>query len=280
MHGQSDTWHVGDDIDVGGVSRIWKVTRENDKIVYAAKLARNTSSVKSVVYHNESIDIEVNILRDLDHPGIIKIISEFSVLNDKSNRLVPLHLSDADNVMRVMIMPYYSDGSLAMRHIIGNRRPFAEIECKEIGRQMLSVLQYLKSLEIVHCDVKPGNILQTDSNTYKLCDFGFASKVSQLEDVDCGTPYYVAPETLMGMPCSYASDLWSLAVSLFLLLVGVQPFDGYDVSRVNTLIKALNYAFPKNTEVSDMARAFIVAIICPVENRMTVETALCHPWLL
>jgi len=95
-------------------------------------------------------------------------------------------------------------------------------------RQMVSALKHLKECGILHADLKPDNLLVTDSmSTLKICDFGSASLI-----VDCDiTPYlvsrfYRAPEIILGMRYDHQIDLWSLGCVVYELFTGRILFDG------------------------------------------------------
>ena len=82
---------------------------------------------------------------------------------------------------------------------------------------------------LVHCDVKPHNVIVTPDERVKVADFGIAramSQASQQGDMVWGTPQYFAPEQAEGSAATPASDVYSIGVVMFEMLTGRLPFDG------------------------------------------------------
>ena len=103
----------------------------------------------------------------------------------------------------------------------------------DIVMQVAKALNYLKDQGIVHCDIKPGNILLTKDNIAKLGDFGFVrigrDLDRQLEGQDSvlGTPEYISPEQALGEKnIDWRSDMYSLGVTLFHMVTGRPPYEG------------------------------------------------------
>ena len=100
--------------------------------------------------------------------------------------------------------------------------------------QLLQALAYLHRRGIVHCDLKPDNVLVTDDGVLRVVDFGLATlqNRSDSDDVAGGTLAYMSPEVLQGRPASYASDLYAVGVMAYEMFVGKHPFDLENVSAM------------------------------------------------
>ncbi|WVO18574.1 hypothetical protein L204_106293 [Cryptococcus depauperatus] len=108
-------------------------------------------------------------------------------------------------------------------------------------RQLASAVGYLHDRGITHNDIKPANVLLSYSNVPVLVDFGFAqkwdvgSRGAFLSSISWGTPEYLDPQRARGMPHDErASDVWSLGITMFEILVGRTPFETDDQEQFST----------------------------------------------
>lgn len=95
-----------------------------------------------------------------------------------------------------------------------------------------AALGYMHSRGLVHCDVKPQNILLRDNGTPVLLDFGIARAEGTAQTTLIATPHYLAPERAKGAAPSAASDLYALGIVLYQTIVGSPPFDAPDVHAI------------------------------------------------
>jgi serine/threonine protein kinase len=103
--------------------------------------------------------------------------------------------------------------------------PFREVI--EIAIQIVQALQQAALFDIVHGDIKPGNILLADGDTVKLSDFGLAQRLSEMEESPArlaGTPNYLSPEACRGEATDIRSDMYALGVMLFEMTFGRLPY--------------------------------------------------------
>jgi hypothetical protein len=129
-----------------------------------------------------------------------------------------------------LVMEYLPSRSLAA--VIGERCSLPVPEVASIGRQIASALAAAHAAQIVHRDVKPGNILIADDGTAKITDFGVSRAVGDVTVTQtgmmAGTPAYLAPEVARGQLPTAASDVFSLGATLYAALEGQGPFGDSD----------------------------------------------------
>lgn len=137
----------------------------------------------------------------------------------------------------VMVMEYVTGGSLRQR--IGDiprqagapNPPVPVDEAVEIAMGILTGLSVIHQAKILHRDMKPENIL-LDDRTPKIADFGISRILSsnELASTTTGTVPYMSPELLDGRGCSYPTDVWSVGVTVYEMLVGRLPFGSCDTA--------------------------------------------------
>jgi serine/threonine protein kinase len=157
-------------------------------------------------YHYQN---EERIGRTLDHPNIVGFLYR--------------------NRSRQYIIEEYVDGK-DLRSMAGNGRKMEFSRASPLVLQIAEALTYLHDRGIIHLDLKPENILITPENQVKILDFGLAFKKGLpdllAEDffLPHGTPYYIAPEQLVGHRREKRSDLYSLGILFYEMLTGSLPF--------------------------------------------------------
>ncbi|CAM5154937.1 unnamed protein product [Natator depressus] len=151
--------------------------------------------------------------------------------------------------------------------------------------QILSALRHLHTRNIVHCDLKPENVLLASDEPYpqvKLCDFGFARIIeeSSFRRSVVGTPAYLAPEVLRQHGYNRALDMWAVGVIIYVSLSGTFPFN--EEEDVNDQIKNAAFMYPRQTwaSISLEAVSLIHQLLqVKLRKRLSVNKALNHPWL-
>lgn len=170
--------------------------------------------------------------------------------------------------------------------VITNRKynSFCEKNAAEIFSCLLKAVIFLHNNNIVHRDIKPENILFSMPGNYhslKLIDFGLSASSRNKEKNRVGSPYYMAPEMIEGV-YSFATDMWSIGVILFVMMTGCYPFPGKDQNEVYSRIKKGVYDVKLlekqkvSAEVKDLIKKLLVL---DQKRRLSTESALKHPWV-
>ena len=168
------------------------------------KLENNAKQIKLFV--NESTALSL-----LSHPNIVQVYN-----------------TAITNSTKYIIMEYV-EGITLKKHI-DHRGALPEREVIYYASQILSALDYIHSKGIVHCDIKPQNIILLQNGSIKVADFGIARLDAMLDrsaeksDTALGTVYYVSPEQAQGKAPQAESDLYSLGVMLYEAMTNRLPF--------------------------------------------------------
>ncbi|KAL6132508.1 hypothetical protein ACLB2K_064750 [Fragaria x ananassa] len=165
-------------------------------------------------------------------------------------------------------------------------RTLSVSEAAGIMKQLLAAVSHCHRMGVVHRDLKPENVLFDSRNVLKLADFGsaewFSGEGECMEGV-VGTPYYVAPEVLMGRVYNEKVDVWSAGVMLYIMLGGIPPFYGETATEIFEAVLRGNLRFPPKVfrGVSPAAKDLLRKMMCrDVSRRLSAEQALRHPWIL
>jgi serine/threonine protein kinase len=127
----------------------------------------------------------------------------------------------------------------------------------DIGIKIASALDMALKYDLLHCDIKPGNILFNVDHEPKLIDFGLARKTdAEAEGAEFtrGTPYYVAPEKIKREPETFLSDMYSLGATLYHAITGHVPFDAPTVEEV-VVAQVQTPLTPPNLVVPEISQA-------------------------
>lgn len=155
--------------------------------------------------------LEAKATKKIDHPHICSIHT----------------INETPDGQMFMVMPYYSGGNLKDKMIQG-RLPLKDI--LEIARQMALGLLFAHERQIIHRDIKPGNIMFDSEGLVKIVDFGIAKLLDHPPLTNpgtvLGTMAYMPPEQAEGELVNHQADIWSFGVVLYELLSGKLPFEG------------------------------------------------------
>lgn len=221
------------------------------------------------------IENEIETMSLVNHPNILKMENYFLF-----------------NEYVCIVTPYIQHQSLHKFIIDNYPSGIPEKMASKIMFQLLSAVDYLHKINIWHRDIKPDNVLvvETDEKNPKvvLADFGLARRFKCSNDLGkefLGTPEFSAPEILRKRYYTNKVDIWSLGVSLFVMLVARYPTCSYqsDPKKCRWLIERgmLNYQILDDMNISPLA-IDLVKKMCDYypDDRITAEMALKHQWIV
>jgi serine/threonine protein kinase len=196
---------------MGTVYRAWDMTLER---LVAVKLMKKELMDDPKML--ESFYLEARACAKLNHTNIVHI-----------------YTFDEWEGERYLVMELADQGSLDNR--IEKLHALPELQVLDVGIKIASALDMALKHDLLHCDIKPGNILFNSDHEPKLVDFGLARKTdAEAEGAEFtrGTPYYVAPEKIKREPETFLSDMYSLGATLYHAITGYVPFDAPTVEEV------------------------------------------------
>ncbi|XVV09590.1 protein kinase domain-containing protein [Actinoplanes sp. CA-131856] len=189
-------------LEIGGMSQIWRADDELLARPVAVKLPLGAQ----VVWR------EARMAAKLQHPNI-------AAVHDYREAVRP-----DGSVTPFVVMELLAGESVAARL---EREPIGLPEAARIGAAVADALAAAHASGVVHRDIKPGNVMLTPTGV-KILDFGISATAGEPDDDESGstfgTPAYVAPERLDGMPSEPATDVYGLGVLLFEMVTGDPPY--------------------------------------------------------
>ena len=217
-HGQEDAVETGVIPDELGSYRILRLLGKGGfaRVYLGEHQYLSTVVAIKVLHSRETGDDwqgfldEAHSIAHLRHPHIVRVL-DFGMEED-----IPY-----------LVMDYAKHGSLRKLHPAGS--VLSPVLVLTYVQQVASALQYAHSQNVIHCDVKPENLLVDDNHSILLSDFGLATvaeyRRSNIQQGGAGTPLYMAPEQMYG-EAGRTSDQYALGILTYEWLCGQPPFRG------------------------------------------------------
>uniref|UniRef100_A0A5K3F244 non-specific serine/threonine protein kinase n=2 Tax=Mesocestoides corti TaxID=53468 RepID=A0A5K3F244_MESCO len=205
-------------LGIGGFGRVELVVLKHDQNKsFALKCMKKQHIVET--RQQDHIFSERNLMFEIRSPFVCRLYATYR-----------------DNKYVYMLLEACLGGEIWT--ILRNRGNFDDTITRFIVASVLEAFTYLHTNHIIYRDLKPENLLLDERGYIKLCDFGFAKKITPGKKTwtFCGTPEYVAPEIILNKGHDHSSDYWSLGILMFELLTGSPPFTGMDPMKIYNII--------------------------------------------
>jgi serine/threonine protein kinase len=199
-------YRVLERLGTGGMGSVYRAVDETLGREVALKVRETTMEDSSARFRAEGA-----ALARLSHPGIATV---YELVED-----------DARLVMAMELVR-----GRTLQDLLGQVGVLAPRRAAELCMQALVALEHAHNAGVVHRDLKPGNLMITESASIKIMDFGIARLDGTINltlgGTTLGTPAYMAPEQVLGHPIDARTDLYAMGVVFFRLITGALPFKG------------------------------------------------------
>lgn len=173
----------------------------------------------------------------------------------------------------------------SMNEMIKRRKSLTEEEARFFMLQIIDAVSFMHDANVIHRDLKLGNLFLNKHLNIKVGDFGLATRLESSDEkrkTICGTPNYIAPEVINSdkekRGHSFEVDTWSIGVICFTMIVGKPPYESTDVKSTYRRILANEYSFPEG-KVSPEARELISSMLqTDPKMRPTLDALRNHPF--
>jgi len=202
-------YRIDEFLGQGGMAEVYKVWDSQRAAHLAMKLLREDLSEDKVFLRR--FQREAQTLSRLQHPNIVRF-----------------YRLEQDGLLAYMFMDYIQ-GSTLRKEIFRAKKHIPLQFILDVFRPICSALHYAHQMGVIHCDLKPGNIMIEPNKKVLVADFGIARMTDSATTtmMGAGTPAYMAPEQVRGQAPTPKTDLYALGVVLFEMLTGGErPFTG------------------------------------------------------
>ena len=212
----NDRYQLEQTLGTGGMALVYKAKDLMLERSVAVKVLREDLSTD--MSFRERFRQEARAAANLSHPNIVTV-----------------HDFGLDQGHLFIVMEYVPGTDLKTR--IREKSRFSVQETLELMIQACQGVGYAHRAGLVHCDIKPHNMLVSPDGRLKVTDFGIARALASISpeersEVVWGSPHYFSPEQAAGLPPSPASDVYSLGVILYEMLTGQLPFNAADAEEL------------------------------------------------
>lgn len=269
INGEQIRWKVLETLGTGGFGQVLKtVNIDTGKIFVVKRLFYNPQSTAQVIYI-ESLKKEIETLKPLNNPNIVKYLGSETLLGS-----------------HYLYLEYLPCGSMS-KYLYKNG-PIPEPRVKNFTTQLIKGLKYLHENGIIHRDIKSENILIDTDGKIKLTDFGCSKKYSEeLSETGFissmkGSLLWMAPEVMKQSGYGRKADIWSLGCVVIEMLTAKLPWPEVE-NQINLMMKVAIYNEipPIPGDISKNCKDFLLKCLeKDPKNRPSAAELLEHPFIL
>ena len=243
-------------IGKGSFSLVYKANHVETNDIFAIKVVSTKNLSLKII---DSLENEIKIMLKINHDNIVRLHETIKTKN---------HIC--------LIMDYCHED--LNKYIKRNGR-LSEKQTKNFITQISCGLYFLNKLNLIHRDLKPHNILISESGNIKIADFGFVKEYDSYNMLDtlCGSPIYMAPEILQHKKYDGKVDLWSLGVILYEMVTNELPFKATNHIELLKVIETRKFKIEKHIVISKDCYSLLESLlVVNPKNRISFENFFKH----
>ncbi|XP_062199973.1 mitogen-activated protein kinase kinase kinase NPK1-like isoform X2 [Phragmites australis] len=263
-------WRKGELIGCGAFGQVYLGMNLDSGELLAVKqvlIGSSNATREKAQAHIKELEEEVKLLKNLSHLNIVRYLGT-------------VREEDTLNIL----LEFVPGGSI--QSLLGKLGSFPEPVIRKYTKQILQGLEYLHSNAIIHRDIKGANILVDNKGCIKLADFGASKQVAKLATVTAaktmkGTPYWMAPEVIVGSGHSFSADIWSVGCTVIEMATGKPPWSQqYQEVALLFHVGTTKSHPPIPEHLSPEAKDFLLKCLQKEpELRSTASGLLKHPFV-
>ena len=228
-------------LGVGLTGSVYKAWRKVDGSRRSSRMLVKTQGEEESAARYAAVAVKVmDKAKILEINETAHVVQESKIMKSVSKHpFIVSMLESFQTPSAMFIVMEYASGR-DMFFMIHERGTLSLFQTKAYITQVTLALDHVHSKGFIYRDLKPENLLIRNDGYLRLTDFGFAKalKPGERAYTVCGTPDYLAPETLRQQGCNRAADFWAIGVLLFEMMTGYPPFHGQTHSDLYRRITA------------------------------------------
>jgi len=278
-------WYLGDTLGKGGFAFVKEGTHTETGRKFALKFIEKPESFSEE--NLAEVKQEISAMRRVKHTNVMRVLAYDCTCE------YPNPDGTTKNTV-LIVMPLCKNGTL-FDILYYRRARTPQVICRTYFRQLCEGIKALHEAGITHRDIKPQNLLLDEKFRLKIADFGLSSLGQhhakyQVMSTRVGTRGFQAPEIVQGRNYTFAVDIFACGVCLFMLASGKIPFQSANredpwykyvgQERYERFWSKMGWPSPEEEEgIEELQDLFIQTVKYQPRERITVDTALAHPWM-